>query len=747
MENIISFIKSVASCFVAPFIKLWSFVLYLVLEILNFFQKILTKTIKPKSVNIRENLKKYVEELKLKNESHQKEIEGFISKYNSLYILSHALKELNRCQENPIMNFLFNLCVKNGSDDRPIPSKQDLDKIIDITEEYCQNTKNISAFSEGNEVIKTAKREYIKNLTNPEIYPHQLFQKIHAIFLHIQEDFLKQFGFHPVHIAFTPYRVSELYHQSDKTKPFLFTEEDILQSIEAEIQKENPQSGKEKWEYCKKGISKYLELISITLGTDHDYNSLFDVDISKTKPLLKIKDQFFCCNFIQFFYLLPYQLEKFIKEKSTKNLERRYSKFKSQYAENLAYEKLVQLFGKQNVFRNLHYEGGEIDTLVYYDNKIIIFEIKSGKVRDSSLSGNLEKLKSDLKNVLHKSFEQSAKAISYIAQTEKCTFYNKEGDKELTIPDKHKKNLNFFSVAVHTENLMSLVNNIYLLENSNQLINPWAVNLLELEIILNHIKYPSLFIHYLKSRTKSQVKGNVSAIDELSLFGFFLEQPIGGFEFPNITSIITPDHIKPFDDYYIHQSSNVPEIKLERRIESFIKEKEKLLQPKQFLGHTDVLHMLLTLNGDYLENFLDQADKAVEKTKKDKSECSFFVLSADNVSGIGFLSCLNNLKGAALASFLAEKNKYKHELDQMVYLFKNVNDNKYITDYVFLQFPHKQTPEGDKFLKQIKSVNSKPQNFMKATRGKDGKIIYKPINLEDKCFCNSNKKYKDCCWV
>ena len=152
-------------------------------------------------IDIQEHFKKKSQEIELENEQIKKEIEDFIFKYDALYILSYAAKSL-KISELPIIPFLYNLCVKIGSHNKKIPSLRKLEHILRITEKYCSNITHLNTVSSSPSQLKLAKQEYIKNLVNPEIYLFQMFEKINIMFSPIQEDFLKQFKFHPIHIVF-----------------------------------------------------------------------------------------------------------------------------------------------------------------------------------------------------------------------------------------------------------------------------------------------------------------------------------------------------------------------------------------------------------------------------------------------------------------------------------------------------------------------------------------------------------------
>ena len=679
------------------------------------------------------------EEIKKDLENIKQEIEIFISKYDSIYALFYVSQKKS---ENPIVNFLFNLCLKNKNNNKVKPSKNELNKLVINLEKHCNHQKMLMRFEQQESIVFMAKSEYLKNLINPEIYIHQLFEKLNCIFQNIEEIFFKEFNFYPIHIQIVSLFIANA-QKNNKDIPLLFNEKDVLDYID-----KNKNIFKS--EKHKKGVSYYLDSISSEFGARREYNSIFDEDISKKKPLIKISDQYFCCNFIQIQYLLPYQLGELINSKGNASLKDKYRQSKQEYTEKLTYEKFQKIFGEKNVFRNLYYiykdKRYEIDTLIYYDYKIIICETKSNKMREVSLAGDFKKLKEDLKKIIKKPFEQSETVIDYISKNPETFFYNKKKKLVLSIKNTNDHFLEFFSIGIHEANLMRIVNNINL-SNLNYFKKQyfWAVNLLELDIILNHIKYPSLFIHYIKSRLEAQSNNIVRANDELSFFSLFLHNPCGGFYFNDDSKLIrlTSDLIKPLDDFYTGKIKIPPEIKIDSRIKKIIEESEYLHFKNLIHRHTDVICTLLKMNTSYLDDFFNIAGICIKKTKEDRKEHNNFIPLNDNTTGIGFVSHIDAKKGMDSSRFLSIKNKYKYKLECVVYLFKNTNDNFFISDFCIYEFPFKQDTKMDKFLSEYEQ-NSYATPF-KPILNKDGSVSHKPIYATDKCFCNSGKQYGQCC--
>ena len=194
---------------------------------------------------------------------------------------------------------------------------------------------------------------------------------------------------------------------------------------------------------------------------------------------------------------------------------------------------------------------------------------------------------------------------------------------------------------------------------------PWAVNLLELEIILNHIEYPSLFIHYIKARLDAQMQDKqvISTTDELSYFGFYLTaSPCGGFNFNDNYHfvLLPPQWIAPFDKYYCNDHLDLqkqPKLNLDTRFKRFIKEwdflysqsnlisvhhkdlielaqdpkpatfKKLLKNNKHYSGHSDIIYRLLYFNSTtIIKKIFDLIENYIKDTEKNKRPHSLFLV-------------------------------------------------------------------------------------------------------------------------
>ena len=224
-----------------------------------------------------------------------------------------------------------------------------------------------------------------------------------------------------------------------------------------------------------------------------------------------------------------------------------------------------------------------------------------------------------------------------------------------------------FPICIGIENLMMITQNLKTAKlqdifKENQY--PWAVNLLELEVILDCIEYPSLFINYIQARLEAQKKEKplIQTTDELTYFGMYLKEgPYGNFNFSNEPSAIFLDssYIAPFDKYYLQMKSEKPKMNLDLRLRRFIHEWETLKLKNQLFSKNlsminnqstntspdiaDILYYLLYFNAPTLRDFFDKVEYCIQKTKQDKKHhnCCFvakdFCLNFHSSTNVGEL--------------------------------------------------------------------------------------------------------------
>ena len=323
------------------------------------------------------NIIKEDHEKKLKEA--QKNIKDFIKAYDPIesiyyvskkYYLSHYNHKdhLDLNYDNPIVNFLFNSYLNEKNKGKKSPIEKDIEFLIKNLSSYCTNFRNLISFSEDNEYVKASKSQYIINLINPEVYPTQEKTRFNHFFGNINQDFLYEFGFSPLSAFLFSKSIVEIYSTRfiKNRDDFLFNKTDIKKFFKPD---------EKEIENFEKELDSYLEKNSLDIEKEvRAYHSLLDEDISWKKPLIKTDKGFLGSSLKQVEYGVSLQLESLIKSKkeTNKTLWKKYNNAKSKYAENLAYESFVKIFGDK-VHKNLSYTYNgkeyETDILIEYDNK------------------------------------------------------------------------------------------------------------------------------------------------------------------------------------------------------------------------------------------------------------------------------------------------------------------------------------------------------------------------------------------
>ena len=697
-------------------------------------------------------------------EKSKKEINKFILEYDLIetlfyiskdYYISNRSNKFEERIELPIVNFLFNMYLKQKEIKTKKPLQKDIEKLKDMLINYCRAFRGLIRYRNGNNrswlpednFLYLSQEQYILGLINPEIYPHQLEKKISSLFSNINKDFLTEFGFSPVSAYCFSRAIAHIYNKKfeDHNTNFLFTEDDIEnfpKPFDSNFERNFPEKERE---IFRKELNAYLENFSVKIGEGNpNYDSLLDEDISWRKPIIKTQSGYLGTNIHQIEYGIAYQLECLIKDKkeSNKTLWKKYNNAKSEYAEDLAYRSFQKIF-KDHVYKNLKYQyqgkDCELDILIEYDNKIILAEVKSGSLRPKAKTGNKKKLERDLKEVLGKAYKQAKRAADYILNTDKPIFY--QGKKPINIKKSNRPEI--FFICIGLENLMLLTQNLKTakLQNlfkENQYL--WAVNLLELEIILKHIEYPSLFLHYIKARldAQKQEKQVIFTADELSYFGFYLtEGPCGGFNFSENYNVVflPPQQIAPFDNYYcshILDPNKKPKLNLDPRLRRFIEEwdflysqdklfsihEEDLIALQQnpelatlkklykknqdYTGHSDIIYWLLYFNSPTIKKIFDLIENYIKDTEKNKRPHSLFLDAGAFCLTFHSYYQQEGLKEMMFSYGFTKKYEFKKDLLLSLGTYITPQNPQMINEIMILDFPYKNDPKMQDHLELLK---------------------------------------------
>jgi hypothetical protein len=596
---------------------------------------------------------------KLQNDLYlkKKEIDDIIANYDNIELISqisffwdyiYPILGYSRMLEMGGLNFLIGLCLKNELSDKKPISDNLSHKMYNLVEDYCDLNNFISMYKNKNKTELNDLAFYLEsykllNNVNYGGYQFQFNDYTRYVFQPLENfnknNFTVSNTISYSNIIFNRFKQKvekdiELYQKShemfeqkkeeSQNNPEESYIENLKKNLIGSVTKPfiiNPQEmcREAKIEDCSR-FRRYLDSFSCSFGSqDSNFNFLQDNNLLYTKPIIKLNsDKYFCPSpklLFNYHILFPDLLS--INSQNPK-VNDKYNKLKSSYLENRAKNFLLKIFPNDSVYNNLYYfpnkgDINEIDMLVKYDNKIIIFEAKSGSITEPSFRGYNDRIKTDLGKIFGKANSQGNKAIEYIKINPNTKFYDEKQHKILLELKEPSNKLEYYKIILTLIPLFGLATDSKTLSQVIQFQNDFPLNLsiFDLEIITNHILSPSIFIDYIEQRIMFQKNNNFPLFNELHFLNNYLKfrnfSNLKSFENNfNIESIYQiKDTLDEFDSVYGNYDSdrsklsNLPNNEINKpllHINQKIKELINLLEAKRFPDHTKIVKKLLELN-------------------------------------------------------------------------------------------------------------------------------------------------------
>jgi hypothetical protein len=379
---------------------------------------------------------------------------------------------------------------------------------------------------------------------------------------------------------------------------------------------------------------KIIESISIKLGENKDFLELKDnrgqplkgwflnPSLIYEKPIIFHENTFFCFHPQVLFRNILFILEKLIKRNDKKYLKKIYES-RDNYLENKGIEiisNILKIEGSK-VYRNLHYNGVELDGLIEYDDILILIEAKAGKLSESAKRGSTKSFIDDMKNdLLGKAYEQGNRVLEYIKKTEEANFFDENENEILKIK---KENYNyFFVISLYFEPIGHIITNLSLMKELGVVSNEkhWAVYLNDLRVISEIADCPSLFIHYLTRRLEVNRFSQFNSFDELDTFMLYLREGLYFEEFPeDLTKIQFIGYTEDLDKYYLYLEGKRSKVeKPSQKMPEFFKKFIEKLEFKRPMHFTTASIELLNCDDKTRKKISEQTERCESDYEKDK---------------------------------------------------------------------------------------------------------------------------------
>lgn len=261
------------------------------------------------------------------------------------------------------------------------------------------------------------------------------------------------------------------------------------------------------------------------------------------KPIIKHENEYYIPISKQILHAFENQFFNAIEESN-----RRTSFFRNRdrKSEEKTLEIFKRLLGKNAEYFSSIYERPDSQNehdLLIKTNKgtIYIIEVKASKFKEPFRNPDkaYERIKRDFKSDggIQKAYDQAKRLYDLIIGQEVTNLYNQSGQLITTINSKEINDI--YIICVTAENFGVIASNLsYLLEKEKSDRFPYAVNIFDLESIVEYLEFkklsPNILNDYLDFRSRFQEK--FIAFDELDIFGLFMSKP-------NIDQLIKADKV------------------------------------------------------------------------------------------------------------------------------------------------------------------------------------------------------------
>jgi hypothetical protein len=486
--------------------------------------------------------------------------------------------------------------------------------------------------------------------------------------------------------------------------------------------------------------SEILEQLSIKIGENADFKNgkieYFPMNntLIYDKPLVNIDDEYYCFNSVSIYYNLHNLLENIILTNiDPSKHQKNYYKKKGEYLEDQSLELIQQILPGCNVYKNLKYgSDDEVDGIIIYDNHIFIVEAKSNKFTLGARQGDINKIKSNTKDIIEKAYQQAIRAKKYILSNELAEFRDKNKKTVLTINKKDINNIYLINTTLeplnHISSDLSSLKEFGFIQNDEWI---WSIYLNDLRIISEIIELPSEFLVYIERRIKYNNFPQIKMAEEIDIFGYFLSEGLyfDDIDFPKSGFMLHIDSSfsKNIDLYYHWKEGALNEVQKKPTFFDGCKNNIKFLVEK--------IEKTNKKNFSILTKFLLSLDCYTHELIKEqiilitKSQRTDFHTYIDNAN-IGVVFVSNRIYTYNQLYQQCEIYAYERKINNW---FVIIIDNNSI-DFEQFYYENKHSELLEEKIGGLKEYRLK--QTLKAK---------KKLGRNEICHCGSGKKYKRCC--
>jgi hypothetical protein len=469
----------------------------------------------------------------------------------------------------------------------------------------------------------------------------------------------------------------------------------------------------------EKEVKDILDLFSCVPGEQHaSFNEPGDENIFTYKPVIKLSDDVYFLPNKMFLASAVYKSPLYWMRQDPKYVSKANTHI-GNITEDITYEYFVNIFGKQNVYKNIDvYKGKnrvtDIDVMGVLGNTVVIAQNKSKKMTIAALSGEVEAIKNDFQKAVIDPYEQGIKVRDIILGDQPYKLLDKSG-KRITLPQGIEQ---AYILCVSNEPYPAVMTQMKaFLENVDQL-PPMQISLFDLDLMSEYLTDPYELTFYIKQRVELDEK--IVAGNEIILLAFHIKY---GLFIPSGATMFSPDQSfgQLIDADYYHRKKGTPTPKKKDSLardwhnveyEDLLKLVKQIDDPKR----TDIVFFLMSVPHDVIDVVTQYINNSKQAAAKDDAYHDFTIPITFNdqpwggityIIGKSFQGTLSRLET------ISAMNKYRSKADRWLAL--GARNDGILGMVAFDNAPWKQTQEMDDAL----------DYYTQHTHGKQVEIDYK----------------------
>lgn len=263
--------------------------------------------------------------------------------------------------------------------------------------------------------------------------------------------------------------------------------------------------------------------VDINESNNEKFNDLGDFNIYNEKPIIKIDKNIY---FIPSAFALSESIYEspFYWMLNDKEYQSTALKNRGDVAEEITSKLLEPVFGINNVYQNViinknkNEQISDIDILAVYQNKAIIFQVKSKKLTALSKNGDFDSIKKDFKKAVQDAYEQGVICKKCLINHQDYKFPFQDVNFINKINKIHEYNI----VTIVLDDYPAITHQVHILLGNKTEELPVAINIFDLELVAKYLPKPGNFIDYISRRTKYSKL--YKADNEMAYLGFHLDR-------------------------------------------------------------------------------------------------------------------------------------------------------------------------------------------------------------------------------